>query len=224
MPAMERKNEMAKKDINVIEIEPIEIKLATVKIVGDTDLVLHRVNARYARECAAVADGRTVKKEQPNYWEDVITSVRWNIPYPVEDTYKELKEEHFDWMLTHGKPCISAFGLYKSFGDAVVQNEIDNYSTKIKSAITVLSDNDNIPVNFESAYLDEVLMPLKKSGHTMATLMKFRGWSAAFEIRYTENVYNLNQLINIINLAGFCKGIGSGRPSGYGRYHVEDVK
>lgn len=28
----------------------------------------------------------------------------------------------------------------------------------------------------------------------------------------------------IINLAGFGNGIGSGRSSGYGRYHVEDIK
>ena len=215
---------MAKKNVDVIEIEPIEIKMARVSIVGDTDLILNKVNARYARECAAVADGKTVKKEQPNPWEDILTSVRWNIPFPVTDTYKELKEEHYTWMLEHGKPCISAFGLYKSFGDAVVQNEIDTYSTKIKSAISVLSDNDNIPVDFTNAFIEEKLMPLKKSGHTMATLNRFSGWSAEFDIRYTENVYSLNQLINIINLAGFCKGIGSGRQSGYGRYHVVDVK
>ena len=213
-----------KKDINIIEVEPIAIKHAKVRIVGDTDLVLHKVNARYARECAAVAEGKTVTKEQPNFWEDILTSVRWNIPFPVENTYKDLKEEHYAWMLEHGKPCISAFGLYKSFGDAVVQNEIDTYSTKIKSAITVLSDNDNIPVDFSSAYLDDVLMPLKKSGHTVATLNKFKGWSAEFEIRYTENVYSITKIINIINLAGFCKGIGSGRSSGYGRYHIDNVE
>ena len=29
---------------------------------------------------------------------------------------------------------------------------------------------------------------------------------------------------NIINLAGFGNGIGSGRSSGYGRYHVDGIK
>ena len=37
-------------------------------------------------------------------------------------------------------------------------------------------------------------------------------------------VYSLEQIINIINLAGFGLGIGSGRTSGYGRYHVEEVR
>lgn len=31
-------------------------------------------------------------------------------------------------------------------------------------------------------------------------------------------------IINIINLAGFGLGIGSGRSSGYGRYKVVDMK
>lgn len=210
------------KDKNVIEIEQIEIKTARVKIVGDTDLILNKTNARYERECAAVAAGKTVTKEQPNDWEDILTAVRWDKPFPVPT--QELKEEHYRYMLENAKPCISAYGLYKSFGDAVVRNEIDTYATKIKNAVTVLSNNDLIPINFAEASIVEKLMPLKKNGHTMAKLNRFSGWDAEFVIRYTENVYSLNKIINIINLAGFGLGIGSGRPSGYGRYHVADVQ
>lgn len=210
------------KDKNIIEIEQIEIKTATVKIVGDTDLILNKTNARYERECEAVAAGKAVTKEQPNDWEDILTAVRWDKPFPVPT--RELKEEHYRYMLENAKPCLSAYGLYKSFGDAVVRNEIDTYSTKIKNAVTVLSNNDLIPVNFTEASVVEKLMPLKKNGHILAKLNRFSGWSAEFTIRYTENVYSLNKILNIINLAGFGLGIGSGRPSGYGRYHIEDVK
>lgn len=213
-----------KKTANEIEIEPIEIKTAKVYIVGDTDLVLHKTNARYERECIAVAEGKSVTKQAPNQWEDILTSVRWNIPFPVKDTYKELNEEHYGYMLQNAKPCLSAFGLYKSFGDAVVRNEIDAHATKIKNAITVISPNGLIPVSFTEARIEDVLMPLRKGGHTVATLNMFSGWKADFVIRYTENVYRLNQLINFINLAGFGLGIGSCRTSGYGRYHVENVE
>jgi len=194
-----------------------------VTIVGDTDLILNKTSASYERECIAVAGGKTITKGDPNYWEDLLTSVRWSIPFPVEDT-RDLGEEHYRWMLEHGKPCLSAYGLYKSFGDAVVRNEIDTYATKIKNAVTVLSDNDKIPIDFAAAFVEEKLMPLKKGGHTVAVLNRFSGWSATFTIRYTENVYNREKILNIINLAGFGLGIGSGRPSGYGRYHIADVR
>jgi hypothetical protein len=39
-----------------------------------------------------------------------------------------------------------------------------------------------------------------------------------------EGVYSRDKLIDIINLAGFSIGIGSGRTSGYGRYHVSKVE
>lgn len=213
----------SKNNKNEIAIEPIEIKTADIFIAGDTDLILNKTAASYERECVAVADEKTITKQDKNYWEDVLTSVRWSKPFPVDDT-KELRKEHYVYMLENAKPCLSAYGLYKSFGDAVVRNEIDTYATKIKNAVAVLSDGDKIPVDFTSAFIEEKLMPLKKGGHTVAVLNRFSGWSARFTIRYTENVYKLQQIINIINLAGFGLGIGSGRPSGYGRYHIADVK
>ena len=84
----------SKNDKNVISIEPIEIKTAEIYIVGDTDLIINKTAASYERECIAKAEGKTVIKQDKNYWEDVITSVRWSEPFPVQDT-KDLKEEHY---------------------------------------------------------------------------------------------------------------------------------
>lgn len=207
-----------------VELKPIEVKNARVFIVGDSDLILNKVNARYERELREIDNGGKTVKENPNVWEDIITAVRWTIPYPVKDTYKEMDEDTYRYMVEHGKPCISSFGLWKSIGEAVVKNEIDTYSTKIKNAVSILANDNSIPVDFAEAYVDSRVMPLKKGGHTITKLNRFTGWKCDFLIRYTENVYTLNQIINFINLAGFGLGIGSGRSSGYGRYHVVDVK
>ena len=43
-------------------------------------------------------------------------------------------------------------------------------------------------------------------------------------MRRLQNIYSAEQIVNIINLAGFGIGIGSGRTSGYGRYHVENIE
>ena len=198
---------MAKQQI--IEVKPIEVKNAQVFIVGDSDLILNKVNARYERELRDIDTGAKTIKETPNMWEDIITSVKWNIPYPVNDSYKEMDEETYKYMIQNGKPCISSYGLWKSIGDAVVR---------------IIATDNSIPIDFTEAYVDSRVMPLKKGGHTITKLNRFTGWSCNFTIRYTENVYTLNQIINFINLAGFGLGIGSGRSSGYGRYHVADVK
>ena len=207
-----------------IELKNIEVKNAQVFIVGDSDLILNKVNARYERELRDIDMGNKTVKETPNMWEDIITAVKWNIPYPMEDTYAEMDEETYKYMIQNGKPCISSYGLWKSIGDAVVRNEIDTYATKIKNAVNIIATDNSIPIDFTEAYVDSRVMPLKKGGHTITKLNRFTGWSCDFTIRYTENVYTLNQIINFINLAGFGLGIGSGRSSGYGRYHVVDVK
>ena len=127
-------------------------------------------------------------------------------------------------MLKNNAPCISAFGLKKSFGQAVVRNELDKYSTKIDNAVNVLGEKGLIPVEFTEWFVDERLMSPKRGAPITVTLNHFVGWKANFTISYTDHVYSLEQIVNIINLAGFGLGIGSGRTSGYGRYHVVDVK
>lgn len=212
---------MAKQEI--IELKPIEVKTAQIYIEGDSDLVLNKVNARYGRECVDIDSGNKVIKETPNMWEDILTSVKWTIPFPKQNT-KDLDQDDYEYMLKNGKPCISSYGIWKSIGDAVVRNEIDNYATKIRNAVMVVAKDNAIPIDFAEASVDRVIMPLKKSGHTVAKLNRFSGWKCNFTIRYTENVYSLAQIVNFINLAGFGLGIGSSRNSGYGRYHVVDVK
>lgn len=209
---------MAKEKI--ITIEPIRIKHATICIEGDGDLVLNKMNARNARILSA--DDRKKIKEVPNMWEDIITSVHWRDGYPVKDTYLDLTEDHLYQMLVENAPCITGFGLKKSWGQAVVRNEIDTYATKFDNAVNVV--NALVPISFVEHFVDQKLMAPKRGAPLPVYLNRFSGWSAEIPITYTDHVYSLEQIVNIINAAGFGLGIGSGRSSGYGRYHVTDIK
>lgn len=205
-----------------IKLAHIDVKTAQVFIEGDSDLVLNKMNARNHR--MLIAEDRKALREVPNKWEDIITAVHWRDGIPAKNTYAECSEEMLLDMLKNNAPCISAFGLKKSFGQAVVRNELDKYSTKIDNAVNVLGEKGLIPVEFTEWFVDERLMSPKRGAPITVTLNHFVGWKANFTISYTDHVYSLEQIVNIINLAGFGLGIGSGRTSGYGRYHVVDVK
>ena len=213
---MRSKNTVELKDLNS------EIKTVTVTIEGNSDLVLNKMNARNTREL--LAEDRKLAKETPNPWEDIITAIHWRDGLPCHDTYKECDEKMMLDLLKENAPCITAFGLKKSFENAVVRNEIDTYATKIDNAVNVLGDKGLIPITFTEWSVDERLMSPKKGSPVTVRLNHFSGWRAEFTISYTDKVYSLNEIINIINLAGFGIGIGSGRSSGYGRYSVVDVK
>lgn len=198
------------------------VKSAQIFIEGKGDLVLNKMNARNERTLSA--DDRKKVRETPNKWEDIITAIHWRDPIPCSDTYTECTEEMFYKMLKENAPCISAFGLKKSFGQAVVRNEIDKYATKFDNAVNVVARMGLVPITFTEWSLDKRLMSPKKGSPVNVCLNHFGGWKANFTIDYTDHVYSLEQIVNIINLAGFGLGIGSGRTSGYGRYHVVDVK
>lgn len=207
---------------NEIMLATINVKTAEIFIEGDSDLVLNKMNARNTR--TLMADDRKKIKEVPNKWEDIITAISWRDGIPARDTYTECSEEMMLDMLKTNAPCISAFGLKKSFGQAVVRNEIDKYATKFDNAVNVKAPKGLVPVTFAEWAIDERLMSPKRGAPINVSLSHFIGWKASFLIDYTDHVFSLEQIVNIINLAGFGLGIGSGRTSGYGRYHVVDVK
>lgn len=210
-----------KKDSAII-LEPIKVKTAQIFIEGTSDLVLNKMNARNVR--ALIAEDRKKIREVPNVWEDVITSINWRDPLPFKDTYSECTEQSMMELLEKNAPCITQFGLKKSFGQAVVRNEIDTYSTKFDNAVNVTANMGLVPISFSAWRLDERLMSPKRGAPITVHLNHFSGWKTNFMISYTDHVYSLDQIVNIINLAGFGLGIGSGRTSGYGRYKVVDVK
>ena len=209
-----------------IVLKEIKIEHAVINIEGKGDLVLNQMNASNTRQL--LSDDRKAQAlweaQHKNKYEDLMTSIHWRDPLPVEDTNAECNEELFKKMLEENAPCISAFGLKKSWGQAVVRQEIDKYSTKFDSAVNIVSNGGLIPIKFAEWRLDERLMSPKRGAPVTTRLNHFVGWTAEILIEYTTNVYSINEIANIINYAGFSLGIGSGRSSGYGRYHIIDIK
>ena len=202
-----------------IEIKRIETKQVTVKIVGDGDLILNKMNDVSTRQLTDQRKNKAKDLEVPNEWEQIITALHWRDGKPTDFSEQGLIDA-----LKNNAPCITAFGLKKSFGEAVVRNEIDKFKTKFDPSVNIIAKGNLIPIKFTEHYIDEKLMSPVRGKPVLVRMNRFSGWSAEFTIQFTENVYSLEQIINIINLAGFGLGIGSGRTSGYGRYHVEGIK
>ena len=208
------------KKVEVLELKSLDIKTAQVTIVGDGDLVLNKMNDVTSRELIDIRKDKAKNvTEKANEWESIITAIHWRDGKPTD-----FSEEGMKKALKENAPCLTAFGLKKSFGQAVVQNGIDTYSTKFNAGMNIVASGNLVPIKFAKHLIDEKLMSPKRGAPVLVRLNRFTGWSAAFTIQYTGAVYSLEQIVNIINMAGFSIGIGSGRTSGYGRYHVENVE
>lgn len=212
---------MAKKN-EVIEIKPMGIQTVEITVVGDTDLVLNKMNDVATRKLVDQRKDKAKDLSKANEWEEIITAMHWLNGKPEEFSEDTLKENLNPEI---NAPCITAFGLKKSFGEALTRNKVATYSTEFRATVNVIGESDGlIPIKFTEYHLDEKLMSPKKGAPVLVHLNRFSGWSATFKISYLESVYSLEQIANIINLAGFGIGIGSGRSSDYGRYHIESIR
>lgn len=209
-----------KKVVENIEVRPIEPKRIIVSIEGDSDLVLNKMSDPVAKALTDQRKDKAKSLEKPDIWESIITSVHWLHGKPAVYSEESLKDA-----LENNAPCITAFGLKKSLGQAVVRNNVDTYSTKFDASVNVIGKGDGlIPIRFTEHHIDEKLMSPKKGSPVLVHLNRFSGWSAEIELSVIDTVYSIEQLTNIINLSGFGLGIGSGRSSGYGRYHVTGIR
>lgn len=208
------------KQEKTIEVKPIKIEIATITITGDTDLILNKMDAPTTRMLTDIRKDKSKTISEKNEWEEIATKIHWQKPFG--DVYTE---QTFKDALKNNAPCISAFGLKKSFGQAVVRNGIDTYSTKFDATMNIVAENNLIPIRFTEHYIDEKLMSPKRGAPVLVRQNRFTGWSADITVQYISGgSFSLEQIIQVINLAGFSMGIGSGRTSGYGRYHVSGVK
>lgn len=207
-------------ETKTIEVQKIEPKKIRISIVGDSDLILNKMSDPTAKALTDQRKDRAKSLEKPNMWEEIITAIHWLHGKPEEFSEESLKDA-----LENNVPCISGFGLKKSFGDAVVRNEISQYATKFNASVNIIGQGDNlVPIKFVEHHVDEKLMSPKKGSPVLVHLNRFTGWSADIDISYIDNVYSEDQIVNIVNLAGFGLGVGSGRSSGYGRYHVSAIE
>lgn len=208
-----------KKEKNIV-VKPIQLNTVTIKIVGDGDLILNKMNDVTTRELTDKQKNKSKTVEEKNEWEQIITAIHWRDGKPTEFTEESLKDA-----LKNNAPCITAFGLKKSFEEAIVRNGIDTYATKFRNGVNVVAENGLIPIKFYEHYVDEKLMSPKKGAPVLTRQNRFTGWSAEFKLQFIDGgAYSLEQIIQIVGLAGFGGGIGSGRSSGYGRFHVESVE
>lgn len=209
---------MTKKEVTV---NPINTKTVTITIVGDSDLILNKMNDINKRMLIDKQKNKSKTVKETNEWEAIITAMHWRDGTPTDYSEKGLYDA-----LKNNAPCITTFGLKKSFEEAIVRLNIDKNSTKFRNSVNVIAPKGLVPINFAQYTKVEKIITTKggKGSPILAIQNMFSGWSASFEIQFVDGgEYSLEQLLQIIAIAGFGGGIGSGRTSGYGRYHMVGV-
>ena len=216
---MAKKNEAA-----IIEIKPINIVTTTVRIAGDTPLIMHRWSEKAKRMILEKQMKKTKSsaKEAKNPIEDFIESIYWMEGKPTEYT-----EEAFDEACRNG----ARFGFpVTAIKQATISSAYRNGITKdmasLRGAFFIAGEGSELLAEVKGC-VPTMREDMVRVGMGVADI-RFRGefanWYMDLQVSYNANgAYTLDQIINLINVGGFSCGIGEWRPEkdgNYGMYHV----
>lgn len=212
--------------VEVVEKElenKIKFAKAQITITGDSDLILNKMRDSTSQALADKQEGKAKgTKQNVNKYEHLISSLHWLKELPDDIEYTE---EAWKDLIENNVPGYPSSGLKKACCDAVVRVIGETYSTKFNANMQIL--NSFLPITFESVAVDKSLFSPVKGSPVLCYRNVFHNWSATFTIKYIPGNYSLDQIIEVINCAGFACGIGSHRPSSKGgsngMFHVSAV-
>ena len=214
---------MATKKTEVIEIRPIEIKKVTVRVVGDTPLIMHAWSEKAKRMMleAQMGIAKGKKKEVKNPADDFIRSMYWLTQMPEDGTM-----ESFEEAIANG----ARFGFpVTAFKQAAISAAYRMGWAKdkmsMRGAFYIDSDeNGMIEIHSDTPEMREDMVKVGMGTADIRYRGEFKNWYADLTISYNANgQYSLANIVNIINAGGYVCGVGEWRPERdgqYGMFHV----
>lgn len=207
----------------ILEIRPIEIQMAKIRIVGDTPLIMHAWSEKAKREMLEkqMKVTKTTAKTAKNPVEDFIRSMYWLTDMPTEMTM-EAFEKAIDAGAKFGFP-ITAFK--QAAISAAYRMGWAKDKMSLRGAFFIEGDeNQMLEIKSDKPEMREDMVKVGMGTADIRYRGEFQNWYADMTIKFNANgQYTLEQIINIINAGGYVCGVGEWRPERdgqYGMFHV----
>jgi hypothetical protein len=214
---------MAAKNGDLVEIRPIDIRKVSIRIVGDTPLIMHAWSEKAKREMLEkqMKVTKTKARDAKNPVEDFIRSMYWLTEMP-----EDMTEAGFEKAIASG----ARFGFpVTAFKQAAISAAYRMGWTKdkmsMRGAFFIDGDADQmLEIKGDTPVMREDMVKVGMGTADIRYRGEFRKWYADMVISYNANgQYTIEQIINVINAGGYVCGVGEWRPERdgqYGMFHV----
>ena len=186
----------------VLEIPPLTTKTVVVRIVGDSELITHNWSEKAKKEMRDKQMGRARTKKEPK------------VP--------EAEYEGAFYRMPDGTPALRTIAFKAAAVDAATQVA---GLTKVFLRGSFHVVGELVPINGDP-YMREDMVRVGMGTADIRYRPGFPQWSVDLPIRFNPNSVTLEQLVHLLNQAGFSCGVGEWRPQKdgpYGMFHVEGV-
>lgn len=228
-------------EVTVIEIKPVEIASFKVRIRGTSPLISHRFAEKARKEILDKQTGmvKTKKRDPKNPVMDFIQSLYWLTPMPTIDVEGDAKvmmaaaQQAFDEAVQNGARWgFPVTAIKQGAIMAANRNGIELKTTALRGSFFIDGEGHDMCAEVKGSVptMREDMVRLSGIGNPADIRHRgeFSDWYMDLTIRYNKNgIVSPDQIVNLINLAGFSCGIGEWRPEKdgvYGMYSVVPIE
>ena len=228
---------MAKKETEntIITIKPIKRVSAEITIVGDTPLIVHAWGVKAKREMLANEQKKGVdKKAKPprDPFSDFVQALYWITQKPEKETPEAFEKACINGA-KFGFPVIAIkmAALSAAYRAGLIQNQVGMKTSFFINAVDGGFTEDGLELGAietpEPPECQESMVRL--SGPARQADLRYRplfkNWKMRLKITLIDTgVFDMESIINAIEMAGLMNGIGEWRverDGDFGRFHVE---
>lgn len=195
----------------VIEIPKIDVRQLEIQVMGDSPLICHRWSEKAKKE---ILDKQMKKaktaKEAKDPWMDFCHSLYWLDEMPAKPTEAQVRAAKF------GFPAVA----FKAAAVSACRDADGLRMTEARGRFHV--NGELVEIN-GSPTLREDMVRVGMGTADIRFRGEFKEWNAVLRLSYNASAISPEQIVNLLNIAGFGVGVGEWRAEkdgSYGRFHV----
>ena len=198
---------------DVVEIPEINIKNFSLRLVGDSPLIVHAWSEKAKREMLEKQMKKAkAGKDAKDPFQDYANSLYWLTKKPDKVTPKDFETAKF------GFPTVA---FKASAVDGGYRSGVTANKTVSRGAFHIIGDMTEIIGTQE---MREDMVRIGMGTADIRYRGEFKTWSVVLNVKYNANSMSAEQIVNLFNVGGFAVGVGEWRPDkdgSFGMFHVE---
>lgn len=183
-----------------VTLPPLNIQTVSVTLIGDTPLIVHRWSEKAKKQ---MLDKQTKKASAGREAKD-----------PERDFRDSL------YVLPDGRYGFPIIGFKAA---AVTACTSIGSMTKVAARQAFHVDGEFAVIEGDEPTMREDMVRVGMGTADIRYRGEYRDWWTTIDIKYNANVLSAEQILNLMQTAGFAVGVGEWRPERdgqYGRFHV----
>lgn len=183
-----------------VTLPPLNIQAVVVTIIGDTSLIVHRWSEKAKRQMLdkqmkKATSGKEAKDPEKDFRESLYVLDDGAYGFPI-----------IGFKAAAVTACTSIGGM-----------------TKVAARQAFHMEGEFAVINGDEPTMREDMVRVGMGTADIRYRGEFKNWWTQLDVRYNANVLSAEQILNLLQTAGFAVGVGEWRPEKdgqFGRFHV----